>query len=94
MSCIDGTQIDNLEKRIGKLPDNTIIHYNGEWYVKAHALKGVVRQEKSRWLPKYYKPKGGIDLTLFTCMKCGYKTFSGSSKYCPNCGCRMEHEKG
>lgn len=86
MNCADGTIITDLERRIGKLPDQATLHYNGTWYVKVSALKGVTRPQKSYWLPEYHEPVGGIALTRFTCINCGYKTFSGRMKYCPGCG--------
>ena len=47
MTCADGAIITELESRIGKLPDQAALHYNGTWYVKVSALKGVMRSKKA-----------------------------------------------
>lgn len=40
---VDGKQINELEKRIGKLPYDSCLHYNGVWYVKAESVIDAIK---------------------------------------------------
>lgn len=46
-----------------------------------------LNHQKGKWIS--HRPPDGFVLSLFSCDQCGYVNV-GRSKYCPNCGARMD----
>ena len=46
-------------------------------------------QRTGRWIVD----KDSTGCTYGKCTSCGMKQYAGRTKYCPNCGARMEEEK-
>ena len=45
------------------------------------------KRKTGKWIS--HRPPDGFVLSLFSCDQCGYVNL-GRSKYCPNCGARMD----
>ena len=52
---------------------------------------GWTRLETGRWIEKIVDEGQGFPYTEYTCPFCQYKTQT-ESKYCPNCGARLNDE--
>ena len=52
---------------------------------------GYTRLQTGRWIVEVIDEGQGFPYTEYTCPFCQYKTQT-ESKYCPNCGARLEDE--
>jgi rubrerythrin len=66
-----------------------------KWWNSTYVLDAVNKVPSTTPQPKtgHWTHDGSYWKNRWICSECGYKLYDEQSKYCPNCGCRMQEVK-